>query len=609
MDKPLISFVVLSWNTLDDTRMCIENLKKLTYPNIEIIAVDNGSKDGSKKYLKSLSGIKFVDLPVNTGFTGGQIEALNHCNGDYIALINSDAILEDNWTQACLEVFFQDKKIAAVGGKIFEWNDNSKLFNTDSPFYTYQEIDLKLGYSETKRAGETVIEVDSISGAAVMIRRSAIEKVGYFDNRFFAYYEESDLFARFQRAGYKIAYQPQAHAWHQIAKSTKSKPLFYLYQMHRNRFLFGFKNFDNGLLFMYRYFIDGIRAHIRFLTRRNLDDRARIRAFWWNVAHIINSISARKETQLLGKTYNAALLLHEPGDDITVIIPSYNYAKYLPAAIESIIRQGLKAWKIIVIDDGSTDESVSIAKKYKNVEVISKNNEGIILTKNLGIDKSTTTWTIFLDADDVLSDEYLSCTYNTAVNNRVSVVYTDMEYIGSKSGTFNAGSYSLGWLAKGNFIHNSALISTTLLKNSGGYKLQMSKGYEDWELYVNLLEIGGKFSYCDNAYLKYRQHGDNVQSRNIEANGNAEILSATIRSLHPNLHRFAYRKRHLLRRLIKQTKKHPLLPIVCIAFIPVSILKGLAGYYKYTKHSYKNGIRTYIHKRNESINQSHNYKK
>ena len=135
MNKALISYVVLSWNTLSDTKTCIENLKKQNYHDTEIVVVDNGSTDGSKKFLKSLKGIIYVNLPQNTGFTGGQIEALKKCNGDYIALINSDAVLDKNWTIKCTETFKLDKKVAVVGGKVFEWNEHNPVFDATSAFY------------------------------------------------------------------------------------------------------------------------------------------------------------------------------------------------------------------------------------------------------------------------------------------------------------------------------------------------------------------------------------------------------------------------------------------------------------------------------------------
>src|SRR2546428_134912 len=90
--KPLVSVVILSWNTLEETRECLKNVRELNYPKTEIIVVDNGSRDGSKDFLAAQKDIVYVDLPKNTGFTGGQIAGYKVAKGKYLALINTDAL-------------------------------------------------------------------------------------------------------------------------------------------------------------------------------------------------------------------------------------------------------------------------------------------------------------------------------------------------------------------------------------------------------------------------------------------------------------------------------------------------------------------------------------
>ena len=130
----------------------------------------------------------------------------------------------------------------------------------------------------------------------------------------------------------------------------------------------------------------------------------------------------------------------------------------------------------------------------------------------------------------------------------------------------------------------------------------MAKGYEDWELYLTLAEMGGKFSYDNKTYLEYRQH-EGALSRNGEAIEGAESLWATARALHANMYEQARRKRRSYRKLIEQAKKHPFLPVMCIVLIPYSAVKGLGGYYRYSRYCYENGLRTYIYKRGEPLDE------
>src|SRR5574337_2064469 len=92
-----VSFVVLNWNGLDDTLKCLESIREQTLKSFEIIVVDNGSAEEQKKALRQIDDIKLIDLPKNTGFTGGQISALKEAAGDYIALINNDSVIAKDW--------------------------------------------------------------------------------------------------------------------------------------------------------------------------------------------------------------------------------------------------------------------------------------------------------------------------------------------------------------------------------------------------------------------------------------------------------------------------------------------------------------------------------
>lgn len=595
-DKPKVNLVVLSWNTLEDTKACIDSLRSLAYANKQIVVVDNGSSDGSKTYLAKQKDIKYIDLQKNRGFTGGQIEALKHCDGDFIALINSDAVVDSKWLDICLSVMLDNENIGVVGGRAYTWKDGEKP-SLDSEFYSYQVVDQSRGYAQTLMAGELRCEVDSISGAGVLIRRSAVDKVGYFDDAFFAYFEETDLFARMQRAGYKIVYEPSAHTWHKIGKSTEGKPFFYLYQMHRNRFMYAIKNFDKKYArkFFFNYFYDGIIATLRYLRHRDLDNKARVKAMWWNIKNLPSTLTSRRLVMKLGASYSKHLASHKRTGDITVVIPSYNYAEYLPEAIESVLSQTLSPKRIIVIDDGSEDNSVNIARSYKDrgVEVVSKKNEGVIKTKNLGIKLSRTTWTIFLDADDVLESNYIESVYKKARKGSFDVVYTDMRYFGVKNDLIRGGSFNFKRLLHGNFIHNSALISTTLLKVSGGYKDEMNGGYEDWELYITLAEHGAKFGYIPQALLKYRQH-DLANSRNAAAQDKAKHLWDNVHSFHARSYKKHKGLKHKLRRLFVETVKHPSLILVIPVLIPASIIFAIPGSIANVKAHLVHYIHTYI---------------
>lgn len=596
---PLISVVMLNWNGLEDTKRCIGTLRENTYPNFEIIIVDNGSKDGSKEWLKKQDDVVLVDLPENLGVTGGHNKGYEAAKGEFIANLNNDTVVDPDWLWALYRPMEKDKKIAVVGGKAYEWNDDNPKYNESNDFFTYQVVDLYGGYAHTMRGGETETNVNSISTVGALMRRSAIEKVGYFDNDFFAYYDETDQFARFKRAGYKVIYTPDAKLWHMIGGSTRGFPYFYLYHMHRNRFMFAVKNYDKEYLWKFlriytRDSMAGLYHTIR--GRKELNDKARYKAFFWNLFHARRSFKKRHAIMKLGPTYNR-LLLDDAAEFVSVIITCYNYAEYIGGAIESALKQTQKPLEIIVINDGSTDNSIDIIKKYSDrVTIIDKKNEGVIAAKNQGLLAAKGEWIIFLDADDTLDQTYIEKTLRYARENNYDVVYTDMRYIGVKDEVFKASPYSFGRLLYGNFIHNSSLYSKTKLHQAGGYKEAMKGGFEDWEINISLGENHTRFGYLKEALLNYRQHGDD-KGRNNEAQRQAAALAAKVRRLH--------RKSYFLGRFgffgIKQALsvliRYPLVPFIALIYLPVAILKaGLAALRRF-KSAWAHDIRKYVHKK------------
>jgi GT2 family glycosyltransferase len=249
-ESHLVSVVVLNWNKPDDTLACIESLQNQTYKKIEIIIVDNGSVDGSKATLSQVRGIIYVDNPINRGFTGGHIDGLKVAQGEFILVLNNDAVLAPDYVEKAVEIAEGGPDIAVVGGRSYVWDAEHPPLNTANPYYAFQNINpyTAEGIFEQSDLGHDH-EVSWVSGSSMLIRKSVIDEVGYFYNPFFAYYEESDLFARFQRKGYKIVYSPTLHIWHQLGKSSTSS--FQLRQLFKNRFVFAMRNFETRYLLIF----------------------------------------------------------------------------------------------------------------------------------------------------------------------------------------------------------------------------------------------------------------------------------------------------------------------------------------------------------------------
>jgi GT2 family glycosyltransferase len=288
--SPLVSVIIVNWNGLEDTKLCLEHTGKQTYANTEIVVVDNGSQDGSADYLENLKDIKLVKNPKNLGFTGGHIAGYSVAQGEFVLLLNNDAIMQPDYIELAVQKMESDPEIGALGGRAYIWDETNELFDTSNKFYAYQNINpiTAEGIFAQEDSGVDQ-EVNNVSGSCVMVRRSAIDKIGYLHDPFFAYYEESDLFARMKRSGFKVIYKPELAIWHANSKtSSKKAPTFSLYMMMRNRFRFAVRNFDGWSLrrFLKFYLIMGIASIIRSVTDPELRPmhKAYSKAFFYNLA-------------------------------------------------------------------------------------------------------------------------------------------------------------------------------------------------------------------------------------------------------------------------------------------------------------------------------------
>jgi GT2 family glycosyltransferase len=323
--NPIVSIVILNWNRPKDTLECIKSVKNISYKNTEIIVVDNGSTDDSTKILSKVKGIILIKNQENKGFTGGHIDGFNVAKGEYIFILNNDTVVDKKYIDIALEIMKKDKNIGAVGGRSYAWDRSNPVFDTRNRFYSYQNINPVSAEAifSTTDTGE-IISVNNISGSAAVIRRSVIEKVGYFYEPFFAYYEEADLFARIKSAGYKVLYCPNLVIWHKSGASSNS--YFQYYQLFKNRFIFAMRNFDNGYIFKFikNYCKVGVTSTIfRFKKSNNqILHKAFSRAFIHNILYLPLTIHERliflRTSGFRNASYNE--LIQEDSIGISLVI-------------------------------------------------------------------------------------------------------------------------------------------------------------------------------------------------------------------------------------------------------------------------------------------------
>ena len=199
---------------------CLESIKSVEdEANISTIVIDNNSFDDSLKWAKeNFKDLKFVKNDENLGFSKGYNPTLKKISSEFILLLNPDCLLEKGVIKKNLEDFEMDDKVGAATGKIILPNDKIDLtahcgFPTPWASFWYALGNDSL-YHLTARLSNQTHEVDAISGAFFLTKKSILEEVGYLDENFFLYGEDIDLSLRIKKKGYKILYDPSVQITH-----------------------------------------------------------------------------------------------------------------------------------------------------------------------------------------------------------------------------------------------------------------------------------------------------------------------------------------------------------------------------------------------------------
>lgn len=179
---------------------------------------------------------------------------------------------------------------------------------------------------------------------------------------------------------------------------------------------------------------------------------------------------------------------------VSVIMPCYNQGQYLEEAVGSLLAQTYQDFETIVINDGSTDEmTVRLLQTYQqpNLVVLHTANHGPSVARNTGIGQARGKYILPLDADDRLAPTFLEKTVPIlAQNPTVGIVYTQAERFGDRTEHFDLPSYSFPQILLGNMIFNTSLYRKADWEKVGGYNPNMIWGWEDYDFWLSLLELG-----------------------------------------------------------------------------------------------------------------------
>jgi GT2 family glycosyltransferase len=260
-EKPVLSIVIVSWNVREDLRECLQSLlrekgSRLESGEIEIIVVDNASTDGTAEMVNlEFPQVKLLVNPQNLGYTKANNIGINHSRGKYILLLNPDTIVHQGALQALIDCAESHPEAGIIGAKLLNPDGSVQrsarsfpdigagLFRNTFLGRLFPNNPFVRRYLLTDFGYDEVREVDWVSGAAMLVRRDLIERIGGLDERFWAYCEDVDLCWRAWQAGYKVLFCPNAVITHKVGRSSDQRLVPSLIQHHKSMWLFYLKNY------------------------------------------------------------------------------------------------------------------------------------------------------------------------------------------------------------------------------------------------------------------------------------------------------------------------------------------------------------------------------
>jgi hypothetical protein len=273
---PKVSIIVLNWNRKADTLECLESLRRMRYPNYEVVVVDNGSTDDSVETIKQAHPhVTVLQNSDNLGYAEGNNVGVHHAwqsGSDYAFILNNDAVVSANTLTPLVETMEREPDVAIVGSRIC--------------YYHRRDIIQCAGTRADEKTGATIEEVgngqqdtgqefpeesyNSAHGCAMMVRCSLLEKVGLMEPAFCLYLEEEDWCLRFQEAGYRVKMIATSKVFHKDGATiggSKSPPALYYMARNRRLFLENRMRHQGKTLPLKKYLLPQLREYVELLER------------------------------------------------------------------------------------------------------------------------------------------------------------------------------------------------------------------------------------------------------------------------------------------------------------------------------------------------------
>lgn len=243
------ALVIVNYNTAGDLRRCLQSVREML-PAVETAVVDNGSSDGSREMVAGeFPWVRLEDNPGNPGYASACNRGIRATTQPYVFIFNSDVEFLEDGIGAVLDHLDANPDIGALGPLVLNSDRSVQMSCRRFPSMFENLVHGFLGdiwpdnpytrsYQMKGLCRDEPTDVDWVSGAAMLLRREAADRVGGFDESYFMYVEDVDICWRMREAGYRVVYNPALRLVHHIGRTSSQQSIRMLYHHHRSMFVF-----------------------------------------------------------------------------------------------------------------------------------------------------------------------------------------------------------------------------------------------------------------------------------------------------------------------------------------------------------------------------------
>ncbi len=592
MKLPKVSVIVPIYNVENYVIKCLETLNNQTYNNIEVICIDDCSTDNSynvvKKYISNKDNFILIKNKVNSGLSFTRNTGIEKSSGDYISFIDSDDYVDLNFYEKLVNKIIKDKSDVAVCDINIVYESEGKIIKNKCGDIGNKKINFvnnglaasacnklfkkELFINEKFEIGKVNEDIAVIIPLLVNANKVSyveeccyyyIQRTGSIQNSSISF-KRFDIFCGVDLAIEKIKKQKnflkfkEALIFQQIfmlfiyvlpkeksiIKRSKLLKCFYKlskkYHIRKNIFVWQFLDSQTTKVkYYYKLLLKLNDNGFSFLT-------SLIISFYDFYKHISYKSIIKKNIEMQHLINLAKKQQNKKSNDIklTVVIPNYNYEKYLKERIYSILNQKEKIYEILILDDCSSDNSRKLIdeiynnlKKYINIKKVynSKNSGSAFKQWEKGFDLAQGNYVWIAEADDYCDKKFLQKVLKPIKkDDEIYISYSDTAFIDARGNIFlktikpeidvmRTGHWSKSYINSGSDEFNNytyvnctiANVSSAIIKNDNYKKyFKISGKYKqagDWLFYANVMQKG-KIAYYNKPLNYYRVHGNNVSS-------------------------------------------------------------------------------------------------